>query len=54
MKLQDPEVDVTTLEYIPSQCDDFRRKVVLEHGNEVEVLVWDTAGYQLNPNQLIN
>ena len=54
MKLEDPKVDVMTLDYVPTIWDTFTRKVTLDNGNLVEVDVWDTEGKNFNTILLLH
>lgn len=54
MKLEDPKVDVMTLDYVPTIWDTFTKKVTLENGNLVEVDVWDTEGKNFNSTLLLH
>ena len=54
MKLEDPKVDVMTLDYVPIIWDNFTRTVTLENGNLVEVDVWDTEGKNFNSTLLLH
>ena len=54
MKLQDPQVNVMTLDYVPTIWDNFTRTVTLENGDVAEVDVWDTEGENFNSTLLLN
>ena len=53
MKLEDPKVDVMTLDYVPTIWDNFTRTVTLENGDVAEVDVWDTEGENFNTTLLL-